>query len=702
MDMLTNNQEDQFDSANQSGQGGSSTNLGTDRSCPGGSSTNLTTHLSQKGQGDLSQTPDIAILLNQANSMNTNSLGSSHAQGDPAITAGPGANQPVTPQGSSVKDLDKSTSNQPSNSEISLSNPPNLDEPNGFFAAKPNSVVESTTKLAKTSLNDQQEQARDTNINQDSSQDISSSHTNSLNRINSVVEATTKSAKTLFNSQQEEASNTNINQNNLHDDKDTFISDRLAYEIEKAGKSLAHSDFSSADTGNINSSSLTNNSNDQVETPSQSHPASTPQANQKSSATVEDTSYQRNIRPRLATSDTPIPSNQHSDAASKPHLLSETLTPAKAASDSTATIPNTIEQATSHSLGSCVLDISEDLNHQEEIQSNHKQSQLTSFDISTLKRDVRARVEVDSTSIQSPQQSSEKKPLYASTAIPIYSKLMAALEEAKLSNCWTAPIAIQLEELASKCMKTGNAIIQKKPLPPKDEVIMIPDNEDEDLLTKYGISLQLFNIDNGQLNPIASTSQNNSTYNVTKGPLGGEENHDRLVDLKNVALENKEILEDNHDTLEVSQTEVIGDKRKGGKDGFAVSTSPNPTCEHQIHNVNDICSEPNQATPTNLPDKQTQESACLYDQACDQDPPNTSDKRTEDSAAINDQDWPALSAEQTEQSPPVDDQARSTLSKERIDNSTPMDNQGNQSNNQITNSEGPVEEDVHQINKRNL
>ncbi|KAH9808939.1 hypothetical protein DFH28DRAFT_907300 [Melampsora americana] len=110
---------------------------------------------------------------------------------------------------------------------------------------------------------------------------------------------------------------------------------------------------------------------------------------------------------------------------------------------------------------------------------------------SALRRNVRPRVEISSPSAKA-QELLDKKPLSASAALPVYCKLILALEEARLSDCLTAPMAIELERLTSRCKQTGNAIIQKLPLPPEDQVHIILDDEEEDLVNKYGLSLQLF------------------------------------------------------------------------------------------------------------------------------------------------------------------------------------------------------------------
>ncbi|KAH9821306.1 hypothetical protein DFH28DRAFT_1079335 [Melampsora americana] len=99
----------------------------------------------------------------------------------------------------------------------------------------------------------------------------------------------------------------------------------------------------------------------------------------------------------------------------------------------------------------------------------------------------------EDTSIQMNESELESKPLWASSALPVYSKLIAALEEARMSDCLTEPMAKELLHLTLRCKRTGNAIISRKPLPPEDKVIVLLDDEDEDLASKYGFPSEIFN-----------------------------------------------------------------------------------------------------------------------------------------------------------------------------------------------------------------
>ncbi|EGG09635.1 uncharacterized protein MELLADRAFT_61030 [Melampsora larici-populina 98AG31] len=103
----------------------------------------------------------------------------------------------------------------------------------------------------------------------------------------------------------------------------------------------------------------------------------------------------------------------------------------------------------------------------------------------------------------------DKKPLWALTTLPVYSELIAALEKAKRSDCLTKPMAEELERLTFQCKRTGNAIIQKLPLPAEGDTIIVLDDNDKDLHTKYGFPFELPNANSNQ-NPdlTPSTSQN--------------------------------------------------------------------------------------------------------------------------------------------------------------------------------------------------
>ncbi|KAH9820061.1 hypothetical protein DFH28DRAFT_1079928 [Melampsora americana] len=109
------------------------------------------------------------------------------------------------------------------------------------------------------------------------------------------------------------------------------------------------------------------------------------------------------------------------------------------------------------------------------------------------------------TTIQTKESDPEKKPLLASSALPVYSKLIVALEEARLSDCLTPTMARDLHNLTMTCKRTGNALIENKPLPPEDNVIIIIDDEEEDLPKKYGFSREIFDYrDNAPKPPLAS------------------------------------------------------------------------------------------------------------------------------------------------------------------------------------------------------
>ncbi|EGG09280.1 uncharacterized protein MELLADRAFT_96340 [Melampsora larici-populina 98AG31] len=90
----------------------------------------------------------------------------------------------------------------------------------------------------------------------------------------------------------------------------------------------------------------------------------------------------------------------------------------------------------------------------------------------------------------------EKKLVTASVALGVYSKLIAALEEARVSGCLTAPMEAELRSLTLRCIKTGLAILQHKLLPAEDHVIITPDDKDKDLSATYGHSFLVFDSDN--------------------------------------------------------------------------------------------------------------------------------------------------------------------------------------------------------------
>ncbi|KAH9811000.1 hypothetical protein DFH28DRAFT_1085192 [Melampsora americana] len=107
------------------------------------------------------------------------------------------------------------------------------------------------------------------------------------------------------------------------------------------------------------------------------------------------------------------------------------------------------------------------------------------------------------TTIQRKESDPEKKPLLASSALPMYPKLIAALEEARLSDSLTPPMAHNLHYLTMIGKRTGNG---NKPLPPEDNVVIIIDNEEEDLPKKYGFSREIFGYQcNNTKSPLAST-----------------------------------------------------------------------------------------------------------------------------------------------------------------------------------------------------
>ncbi|EGF98255.1 uncharacterized protein MELLADRAFT_96043 [Melampsora larici-populina 98AG31] len=121
--------------------------------------------------------------------------------------------------------------------------------------------------------------------------------------------------------------------------------------------------------------------------------------------------------------------------------------------------------------------------------------------LSTTTRMVQSRLQTPDTEI-----TTDKKPLWTSTTIPVYSELIAALEKAKRSDCLTTPMIEELERLNSRCKKTGNAIIKKGPLPVEESAIVVLDDNDEDLQAKYGFSFELSDSDTMEF--CAKTHQN--------------------------------------------------------------------------------------------------------------------------------------------------------------------------------------------------
>ncbi|EGG06587.1 uncharacterized protein MELLADRAFT_63193 [Melampsora larici-populina 98AG31] len=164
----------------------------------------------------------------------------------------------------------------------------------------------------------------------------------------------------------------------------------------------------------------------------------------------------------------------------------------------------------------------------ETLESAHpgNQKRASSPGSANSERNVRSRIDNHSDSNSAEADKSESKPLRASAALLTYSKLMTALEEARLSDCLTRPMEIDLENLRSRCQKTGTAIIHQVPLPPEDKVVIILDNEVQNLATTYGGSVEAFdasdcdsNVQDKQSGDLPGTAsiENSTTSSLESG-----------------------------------------------------------------------------------------------------------------------------------------------------------------------------------------
>ncbi|EGF99818.1 uncharacterized protein MELLADRAFT_112401 [Melampsora larici-populina 98AG31] len=207
----------------------------------------------------------------------------------------------------------------------------------------------------------------------------------------------------------------------------------------------------------------------------------------------------RNLRSKLETSRTPLDTNQETGASSN---KAESMNSASSMDHLSNLRPERsqdtiLDDSNLPNIPTSDINLSFDWNNAQGLdvapksQSNHKQH-LSPANSNQTSHPEMCNEELD-TLIQMYDLEPENKPLFASSALPVYSKLIAALEEARLSDCLTDPMAKELLNLTLRCKRTGNAIIQRKPLPPEDKVIVLLDDETEDLATKYGFPSEIFN-----------------------------------------------------------------------------------------------------------------------------------------------------------------------------------------------------------------
>ncbi|EGG07790.1 uncharacterized protein MELLADRAFT_85444 [Melampsora larici-populina 98AG31] len=213
-----------------------------------------------------------------------------------------------------------------------------------------------------------------------------------------------------------------------------------------------------------------------------------------------------------------------------------------------------------------VIDSSQEEAEESQPQPNRKQT--LSSGISRPSKIVQSRVETSNGLIHTEDHHSDTKALRASTALPVYSKLIAALEEAKNSNCLTDPIEKDLENLTLRCKVTGNAIIQNKPLPPADKLWIIIDDEDEDLGAKYQFSLQPLD-SKGRHSPEKSDCSPSTSDNILP------------IQMNNEVIKNLDLTK-NRNAL-VEKTQVKTRKDSISKEEFMLSSkfSSDLDCEEQ-------------------------------------------------------------------------------------------------------------------------
>ncbi|KAH9816675.1 hypothetical protein DFH28DRAFT_890394 [Melampsora americana] len=263
--------------------------------------------------------------------------------------------------------------------------------------------------------------------------------------------------------------------------------------------------------------------------------------NQKRILSPTQCSNSRNVRPRVETAEASEATEEPHTAPSHPRFLSTVATPTTAGSDLTS-------------------------------QSDSGQAEPTLPD---------------------------KKPLSASTALPVYSKLIAALEEARLSDCLTPPMSAALAVLTDRCKKTGNAIIQRLPLPPEDAIIIL-DDDDEDLVNKYGDSLHLFEC----------TELNLDTQQIFR--LARSPSEDMLeITMKQGELTNAQVFQETTENADDSQIDISGQHQKPkSRDMAATESSPpqlqtsldhSPSEQHNLQNeTEDLDHSPFQSRQSEL------------------------------------------------------------------------------------------------------
>ncbi|KAH9823835.1 hypothetical protein DFH28DRAFT_921359 [Melampsora americana] len=168
---------------------------------------------------------------------------------------------------------------------------------------------------------------------------------------------------------------------------------------------------------------------------------------------------------------------------------------------------------------------------------------------STGTRNVQSRVQTPNP--ENPAEiTTDKEPLWASATLPIYFKLLAALEEARRLNCLTTPMGEELERLTLRCKKTGNAIIHNIPLPDEDNVINVLDDKDKDLHTKCSFPYELSNTTEVHL-------KTNVHPILTPGP-----SKEPLHPNKNEALLTNSVEEQKNNTSNHSDTDAVVGKRE--------------------------------------------------------------------------------------------------------------------------------------------